>query len=710
MAETTFAPTIGDPKELSRTEASGRATDVERSFVGKAIESFGDLGSKALGALGDDMLSEGIAADVNNARDLAFKDFEAFSAKGQTAYAGKGSTANNAYQMRLKAEVIKLEAKYPGAITELEAAKKAFKVQPRQDLIAEQQRTQQASETVIRQEAVSNGVVAIGPDGVFDLKQSTVNLQEYYVIEERAAKAFSEARQAGISKTDTDKLGALYMKNFVTYSNQLGTSFDKDVRADFNAGMAGLKGVSEIPQEFVDKTLLAINLWQIKAENNPFNGEDAIHYKAQIDAKADLFRQVLTSSKDPKGVSDTLTQLNTITEQLNIKDFAKFAPSLKRVVDALPPELAKVVLSETALKAGIDSTQFELEMRTFTLLSDVGADGNLGGMGGTGEGGEPTPVELKTSVEQGMSFNQLIIDNNLRLTDDNIAAFYYHNAGIAKAHLSGGFTEDNYAQIAKQFSSPVFKGMLERLTLKQQSQLGGLGFQMYSGALDKGIMQAIGKEAVTGVTYDDTGATGKLVLNSYLTEGEGGPRSNAIQKDQTDANKLLEDMVYYSQFTALKGMDRRVRREVLGRSIAILNPVTERTTAMTAGQKQTIKNKIAEGLEWAAKNVSEDDLNDVTSLLGRADEALNRRSVRRDGKQVVTMDMPTRIPFVPLGGPPPSSEAVPPTSGDDLRTAVKDLERALQHTAKGSPLEKELKAQLSGTQEALMSPINTEVQ
>lgn len=620
MATTGFTDYISDAVAKDQVLESGRATEADRTFQGRAIANLGKTIIEGGSELTTEVYENNLFQELSNAKTSAFKELQAYHKKGTTAVR-QGRTSVSLFNASLLNKVNEIEARYPGFSEETEKAKRLMGITPVKDLVKEQQRLQVRNETILLDRAKQNNNIIYNPDMSINLKE-TFKLQNEFDNNARdVARLNLDMENIGL--IEPEKYGLPFKKHYstlMTYSAlQFGSATNKVMKDVNDLLIAGQNAKGTLVG-----TTNYINQWQLQRINQVSQlgfmkgtkGHELL--VNDINEQASLLRQIITGNEKPEGIVKALQAVQLYSKENNKALFRDQVPVLQRLIDVFGSGDAMVTLLTRSLAIdNFDKTGPTRDaLKAFVMGADLTTDlANPQFPSGT------TDVEVKRALQ----FSQGVIGQTLkqaRPSDTKSQTLYKYLVPTARAHLYGQLKPSEYEALREQFANPAMQAMIEaNKNPKHRREMGKVGYDIFNGAVEKHLQQIQQMGSFAGLEINDQG---KLVIVEDQGMKEAIERQIGSFGIVDEANKTLDKyvnlMAYYSMYNDnAVSEDKRFDSE---RQLAVKSLLKELFTLKYPKRDVQVPEKFNPLSKLVPPNFQWKDA--VTSVLGYLDDVAGR--------------------------------------------------------------------------------------
>jgi hypothetical protein len=566
-----FTDVISDVVDKSEVLESGAATLADRSFVG---ESIGQLAKLTGGAteLGVDFFGNKIVEDLQQARNEAFKEYQDFTKRGKAAVA-QGKTPKALYNAALVTKVQEIEARYPGFAEEVEDAKKALGLKPRQSVIEEEQRIRQLQDQALLNKAQTLGTLRYNPDRSIDFQTTFEDTQELQASISARSALETAARNRGVE--DPSKHSSVYLQ----HSEKMYT----DIHLKFSNESQGLvDAIDEItlqggdPKELLTQGLVKLNRWEATQLNQlraVWRGKDLEQLEKYTKDKVATVRQIITGSKEPQGIAKNLEMYNELTKNMDIASLRDANKAISKLINIGGDAFKEAIFREGTLRLLAEGKVNELG----TTLGNwaIGVDANSL-QNPPSYKGEPL-----ATAQAGLSALHKILEAG-EFTEENAQLVFGASSKIAAAHVRGELRPEDYDAVRKSFVHPAFKGFLDKQPQRKQRELGSFAFDVFNAASEKHLAQITQRGFFKGIEYNQNSGKLEIRVNEQgivAAEQIGGPGIRTqIKQDEATLNKFFDDLNFYHQFKDIGNATTKMIRDMNGEAIGLRYAVREEDT------------------------------------------------------------------------------------------------------------------------------------
>ena len=550
-----FTDQIQEAQDRSQVYETGRANLADRTFQGKAIANIGE----ALGGvveLGVDIFGNKMFDELTKARSDAFTEYEQARKKGE-AGVKQGRTPIALYNATLLNKIKDIESRYPGFSEELEEAKRKMGIRPRADSIAEAQRLNQQNETILFQNMQKNGTIVFSEDGTID-REASIKLNAQVSNTNKLAAVYeNRAKQVGLTAKPGEHT-PLFIEGYKTLTDKISAQYmilNRDIFKMVNDVQSGKTNPKELMTTI--PVLVSRHAANLKTSVNVvWKGADAEVLNKLIDDQSGMILQLITGSKDPKGLADNIKALNEFQKGVSVADFRDHFPAMAAILDQGGDEAFKIVMSEMItenLKGGNLREQGKRMTAYFNGLSKTGqpfesAVGNI----------SLTPKDQRQNSQTAVGVMTKLL--NTKKPNEETASFIHSNlAHIWREHTNNTLTHEDYSTLSKIYEGQNMKSMIQSLPdNRRRREVGALGFEILNGSALKRFEQ-LDENFSQGLQLK-TNANGDIDV--VLTEGtiqaieaRAGRDSVApiLAKHNKKLNTYINNLAYYSAYKDVSG-------------------------------------------------------------------------------------------------------------------------------------------------------------
>ena len=564
---TGFVDVVSSVQDRSKVLATGEATKADRRFQGQSISQLAKLAGGSVD-LATDLYGQEIVTDLQTARSEAFKEFQRFTKQG-TAAVRQGKTPKALYNTMLVKKVQEIEKRYPGFAEEVEDAKKAMGIKPRDAIIAEEQRMRVLEDQALLDEARTLKTLRFNSDRSIDWDETFNDTSELKAS--NAARATLETRAKARGETDVTEHGPAYLSGSDTIYKNLAIKFSNETRS-FITEIDKIVTQGGNPKELITQGLTKLTRWeqvQLNQIRDKWYGKDREKFTKFITDKVAGIRQIITGKKEPQGMAASLEMYTKMVKNMDLASLRESLPALSRLINIGGEAAQKAILSDGLLKllSSGKIKNMSTGLNAWLLAKDATSLVSTPSFKGD-------PKEI---AEVGLNSLHSILKNG-PFTEENAQIVFGANSMIARAHNNGHLEAEDYEAIRKTFDNPVFKGFLEKQPKRKQQELGSLAFDVFNSASEKHLAQITSRGFFRGIEY--TGDKLKIIADDAAISvaeqrGAMGIRSQ-IEQDEKVLNKLFDDMNFYLKFKKAyaespmnKGDIERHIRSLNGEAIAL---------------------------------------------------------------------------------------------------------------------------------------------
>tara|TARA_R100000995_G_scaffold28643_1_gene12631 strand:+ start:5218 stop:7917 length:2700 start_codon:yes stop_codon:yes gene_type:complete len=616
-----FTDYISDAVAKDQVLESGRATEADRTFQGRAIANLGKTIIEGGSELTTEVYENNLFQELSNAKTSAFKELQAYHKKGTTAVK-QGRTSVSLFNASLLNKVNEIEARYPGFSEETEKAKRLMGIKPVEDLVKEQQRIQVRNETLLFQSAKENGNLVFASDGSIDVPE-TLNLQIKYDNNAREmAELQIKAKRDGILEPEKHSKGFLEgFDTLITHSNLQFGKATAQIQSMVNELIQS--GSGQNAERVLVGITTYLDQWQLSRINSvmsngyPQGTKDYEFLVKDIQTQTGLLRQIITGSKDSKGIVDRIKSLDAYRKAKSQEQFRNMLPALARMMDVFDPQAAtSILLKATQID---DLTKIDPSVPD-TLRSFINGANNT-----TTLTNPQLPTNNSEAVKNSAKFALGVISDTLKSNrpgELSSNTLYKTFVSPMRAHLNGLLKPQEYDAFREQFANPLMQAQIEsNPNPKHRREMGMFGYQMFNGAVEKHLQQIQQMGSFAGLEINDQG---KLVI----VEDQG--MKEAIERrigsfgivDEANAtlDKYVNVMAYYSMYNDdVVSEDRRFDPE---RQLAVRSLLQEMFALKYPKRDTQVPEKFNPLSKLVPPNFQWKDA--VTSVLGYIDNVAGR--------------------------------------------------------------------------------------
>lgn len=534
-----------DIQSKEQVVMSGSGTTANRAFVGQAISELGKIGGKVFEATAEGF-EDDIVRELQVARNEAYDEFQTTKKRVDSAKA-QGKLSTSSYSTILRRKVIEIENKYPGFSSEVEDAKRVMGITPTSDLIKNEANAAVKLKERLYSQANEFNTLIMDAGGSIDWEKTGL----------LTSKVGARKAERALIESEVISEGGVVTGHSTAYLSNRDTIF----RGISDDALALRTAIAPAIDSMRQGIITTESLTEVHRLMDEWQTGQVASLAAKFPSKADreeataymlshveIYREIVSGSKTPQGLSKNLETVNKMIESNNLLSFRDKLPSLARIRDLVGPRGLADFMNLGLLKS-MSTGEFATTAQALSAWIGVNEEPSS-------STDETVDLAVKASLT---TLDELL--KNQQPDETNHKTFKASIVPIAVAHARGRLEAKDYDILRKRISSPVFDSYLAKLPEKERAAVGATAFDVFNGSAAQHLSQFENHPNFEGVVYQD----GKLIPK--FGKSSNNYAGIAINQETEKLNNFFDKMVHYYQYKE-HGLDTLASRHMLGEEFA----------------------------------------------------------------------------------------------------------------------------------------------